>query len=544
MTQRAVGRIELGPDDALPDLLVRVKATRGDDAVIVIPESSNILLTATEFRTLKATADQVRVGITFETNDKLRTQLAGMFGFSHAPLLNGDEQTIIEEHPSWPTPDSRLAPSRVTVPTGDLTTSKPWRVEPIDASSGISVPPKPIPRPEFAMEPRTGAIAKQEPEARAKTKPTTIIGIAIGIVAVLSVAAVLSIVLRTAEITVRTPRQPVGMELNVGYSVDGSRVPGMPITIPAESTQFTVPYQLQVPSTGVTDNQGGKAAGSVELRNISGKSVTMPAGTRLTLADGTIYVTSSDATIPKGDAEKPGKSTVAIQAENPGAVANRDAGKLTGQVTDHPGVYFGNIGAPLAGGTDVVIKLVTDRDLETARQQAITDLQQQAATYQLPDGRVVIPSTIQPLGDITVDADHVAGDQADVVNISAQGEFQALTINPDDLPEQVQTDIRNQLAVNVPAGYLLTRDPIKFANPREASPGSGTITVDVSIDAAQQLTPAQIGEIRSATKGKSQDDARAALANVEGIELVDLSVSPSLLVNSMPGAGKIDVVTQ
>ena len=226
MTQRAVGRIELGPDDALPDLLVRVKATRGDDAVIVIPESSNILLTATEFRTLKSTADQVRVGITLETNDKLRTQLAGMFGFNHTPFLTADEQETVEERPSWPTPDSRLAPSRVTVPTGDLTTSKPWRVEPIDASSGISVPPKPIPRPEFAMEPRTGAIAKQEPESRAKTRPTTIIGIAVGILAVLSIAAVLSIVLRTAEITVRTPRQPVGMELNVGYSTDGSSVPG------------------------------------------------------------------------------------------------------------------------------------------------------------------------------------------------------------------------------------------------------------------------------------------------------------------------------
>ena len=162
-------------------------------------------------------------------------------------------------------------------------------------------------------------------------------------------------------------------------------------------------------------------------------------------------MTTAEVTIPKGDADKPGKSTVSIQAEKPGAVANRDAGKMTGQVTDHPGVYFGNIGVPLAGGTDVVIKLVTDKDLETARQQAIADLQQQAATYQLPDGRVVIPSTIQPLGDITVDADHVAGDQADVINISAQGEFQALTINPDDLPEQIRTGYPQSIGCQCPA---------------------------------------------------------------------------------------------
>ena len=70
------------------------------------------------------------------------------------------------------------------------------------------------------------------------------------------------------------------------------------------------------------------------------------------------------------------------------------------------------------------------------------------------------------------------------------------------------------------------------------------MTVDVAIDAAQQLTPDKIAEIRALTNGKSQDDARAALANVEGIELVDVSVSPSLLVKSIPGSGKIDVVNQ
>src|SRR5690349_599810 len=148
MSQRGSGRIEVGPDDALPDLLLRVKATRGDGAVIVIPDDIGILLTATEFRTLKATADQVRVAITLESNDKLRAQLASMFGFAHEPHLSEDVHEVVDEHPSWPTPDSRLVPSRVSIPMGDLTTSKPWRDEPVDASSGISVPPKPVPRPE------------------------------------------------------------------------------------------------------------------------------------------------------------------------------------------------------------------------------------------------------------------------------------------------------------------------------------------------------------------------------------------------------------
>jgi baseplate J-like protein len=541
MSQRGSGRIEVGPDDALPDLLLRVKATRGDEAVIAIPDDIGILLTATEFRTLKATADQVRVAITLETNDKLRAQLASMFGFAHEPFLSEDAQEVVDEHPSWPTPDSRLAPSRVSIPIGDLTTSKPWRDEPVDASSGISVPPKPVPRPEFALEPRTGSIAKQAPEARARTKPATIIGIAVAVLLAVLVAAVLSVVLRTAEITVRTPRQPVSTQLVVGYSTDGSDVPGATITLPATTEQFTVPYSAPVPATGMLDNQGGKASGTVQLRNISGKAVTVPAGTRLQMADGVVYLTSTNVSVPTGDADKPGQAEVGIQAEKPGTVGNRDSGTFTGQVEAVPGVYFGNPGTPISGGTDVLIKVVTDQDLENARDAAIASMNQSAKSFQLPDGRIVIPSTVQTAGDPSVQTDHAAGEQFDTFNVTGQATYQAQTISPADLPAQMQADLRNQLITQVPSGYILTSDPIAFTSPVEQAAGSGLMTVAVTVDAAEQLNPDRIDQIKTAASGKSEADARQAIGGIEGVEVVDISVSPALLDKTLPGASKIDV---
>jgi hypothetical protein len=541
MSQRTTGRIEIGPDDALPDLLLRVKATRGDEVVIGIPGTSGVLVTASEFRTLKSTADQVRVAVRLETNDKLRGQLASMFGFDHGPYLSEEQQAATEDHPSWPTPEARLPPVRVTLPPGDLTTSKPWRDEPVDASSGFAVPPKPVARPEFAMEPRTGAIAKQEPEARAKTKPSTIIWTIVGILAALSVAAVLSVVLRTGEITVRTPREPVSAEMTMGYATDGVPVPGLDITLNAILTDFTVPLEFTAPATGALDNQGGKAIGTVALRNISGKRVRLPAGTRLQASDGTVYLTTSDVEIGSGDAEKPAKGEVAIEAEKPGAVANRDPGVLTGQVPEFPGVYFGNVGAPVSGGTDLIVKVVTEQDIAQAQAKALADLTTSAGTFRLPDGRIVIPSTVQPVGDPTVAVDRVAGDQAESFTVTAQGQFQALTIDPDELPDEIRASIRNQLAQRAPAGYALTDDPIEFANPREASPGAGALTLTVSVDAARQLSADEIARIRDLTRGKSQDDARAALATMPDLQVVEIRVSPAILVKSLPGADKITV---
>ena len=544
MIQRGTGRIEVGPDDALPDLLLRVKATRGDEAVIAIPEDSGVLLTASEFRTLKSTADQVRVAITLETNDKLRGQLASMFGFDHTPFLSDEQQAVVEEHPSWPTPDSRLVPSRVSVPVGDLTTSKPWRAEPVDASSGISVPPKPVPRPEYAMEPRTGAIASQEPEARARAKPSTVIGLIIGLVAAMSIAAVLSVVLRTAEITIRTQRQPVSTQLTIGYSTDGSDVPGAAITLPAESAQFTVPYTEQVASTGTLPNQGGVAGGTVELRNISGRVVDLPAGTQLQMADEVAYVTTTDVRIPGGEAENPGRAEVAIQAVNPGTTGNREPGTLTGQIPELPGVYFGNPGRPITGGTDVEILVVTEDDLAAARDRATQQIGTLAAAYQLPDGRVVVPSSVQQAGDISVEADQPAGAQVDTFTVTAQATYQALTIDPDDLPESVRSQLRSNLGALVPNGFSLTNEPIRLTDPVESEPGSGLITVSISIDAAQDLTPELTAQIRDLASDQSQENARDALATVDGVEIVDISVSPSLFVNSLPGEDKIEVLAE
>ena len=87
-----------------------------------------------------------------------------------------------------------------------------------------------------------------------------------------------------------------------------------------------------------------------------------------------------------------------------------------------PGVYFGNPGTAISGGTDVLIKVVTDQDLANARDAAIASMNQSAQSFQLPDGRIVIPSTVQTAGDPSVQTDHTAGEQVDSVQRHRTGD--------------------------------------------------------------------------------------------------------------------------
>lgn len=542
MTQYDPARIDLGPDEGLPDLLTRVRATRGDEVTVSFDEHSNLLLTASEFRQLRSTADQVRVDVILETSDPLRIQLASMFGFGHT---NRPRQDMVEdevEHPNWPMQPDRVNVSRSQVPVGTVATSKPWREEAVDASIGLAVPPKPVPRPEFALEPRTGSIQHQASDARARMRTSSIIGAVAAIVALVCVAAVLSIVLRTGEVVVRTQRQTISTSLVVGYSTDGSQIAGSTVTLPAEQTQFTVPYVTTASATGVLDSASGKATGTIDLRNISGRRVTVPAGTQLTAADGQIFVTTADAVVASGDAEEPGTGQAIVTAAASGTAGNMALGTFTGPVPDVDGVFFANISGAFTGGSDVVAHVVTDADIQTATTSAQQQLDQMATTWQLPDGRVVIPSTVQPSGTASIEANHAAGEQADSFEISAQGSYTALTVDPNNLPENLQDQLRSTLLGLVPANYRLTDEPVRFANPTEAQPGTGLIEVDVSIDAAAILDQNTIDDIKRAAAGQSLADAKTAVANIPNVTVEDVSVQPSLIIRSMPSEGKIDVV--
>jgi hypothetical protein len=544
MTYQDPARIDLGPDEGFPDLLTRIKSTRGDELTVSFDDPSGLLLTAAEFRQMRITADQVRVNIILETNDPLRIQLASMFGFARIARYSEEQQDQIEDHPEWPVPPTRPGSLRSTLPIGTVATSKPWREETVDASAGYSVPPRPIPRPEPAMEPRTGSIQKQEADARARMRPSTAIGIAAFFVALLCVAAVLSIVLRTGKIVVATQRQAVSTTLVIGYSTDGSPVNGATITLPATETDFSVPLITTANATGTLASSGSTARGTVDLRNISGKAVTIPAGTEFAMADGVTYVVMSDVKLAKGDSDKPAKGQVAITAKLPGSSANRDPGVLTGQITAFPGVYFSNLSAPVAGGNDNVTKVIAQQDIDAANSNARASLNSMAKSWTLPDGRIAVPSTVTETGDISVETDHTVGDQVDTFNVSAQGTFHALVIDPNNVPENLRAELRQSLAASVPDGYALTDEPIRFTKPVESTPGSGLLQVDATIDAAAILTQDDVNAVRAAASGKSVADAKRDLAGVTSVSVESVSVEPSLLVKTLPKGSRIKVSTK
>jgi hypothetical protein len=74
--------MRIDPHDSLPDVLDRIRGAAGQAVTLEIPDHSPIFLTATEFRTLREVADRASVRLSLVTEDRLRLQLASMFGLA------------------------------------------------------------------------------------------------------------------------------------------------------------------------------------------------------------------------------------------------------------------------------------------------------------------------------------------------------------------------------------------------------------------------------------------------------------------------------
>ncbi|MGB3330363.1 MAG: hypothetical protein WBA46_15490, partial [Thermomicrobiales bacterium] len=79
-SQRAQVHLQIEAQESLPELLDRLRAVPNRAVVLEIPDHSSLLLTASEFRTLKEITDQSRITLTLDTDDSLRGQLASMLG--------------------------------------------------------------------------------------------------------------------------------------------------------------------------------------------------------------------------------------------------------------------------------------------------------------------------------------------------------------------------------------------------------------------------------------------------------------------------------
>lgn len=534
--------VQINPDDSLPQVLTRLRGFAGKSVDLEIPDHSPILLTATEFRTLKDAAQRSQISLTLKTDDRLRIQLASMFDLIDGVTISRRGQDASRGGADLATTARGWRGSGETAKTED---DDPISISRRRRSALEHTRNEEIQTPQRSRSKQRGSdsepgsldyIDKEEegsPRAR-------LIG---RIVAVLAVIVLIGGIygwyyMPDVAISVSLREDQVSGELVYAVGLSDAGLPSdVQFRIDAQESTTDVQISLSVPATGGVVEPDATASGTVVLRNPTAGAITVPAGTALQNTRGIGFVTASEIEVPAASGETPGETRVEVTASEPGSVGNVEQGALTGKFADLD-IYFSNREAAIEGGTDRQILEVTDQDVATLETTLTDQLRRVTAegwAQQLPAGQTLVAPSVSAT-DPDYEIEQNVGDQSETVSLTGTVTATGLVYEQASIEGELVTRFQDHLNPMVPSGYGLLANTIVLG---EATVLSEQPTAVIYRQSATAITQA-IYESTSQQNlvdmlaGQSYENAETIVRAQEAFETSSIERSPGFWPERMP----------
>ena len=376
----------------------------------------------------------------------------------------------------------------------------------------------------------------------------------LGALLALAVAAVaLYFLLAGATVTLVARTGSVDTQfLVVVGEIDPNSPQGQPtaeqIVSPARRLTAPVSASASAPASGARLEPDVTAGGPVALSNASTEAVAVPKGTELTAVDGRVYITLDGVTVPPADpydAAAFGTATVGVAAAVRGSGGNAEVGVVRGRLPS--GIFYNNRAAPIAGGSDRRIPVVTKQDqlaAQAAAEEAARARGQGALAALLPPGNAIMRDTAG-VGNFKVEFSAAEGSDGTSVTATVTGEATALVYAQSDVDARARAEAEQRLAAGAQPGESLVPGSVRIEAPQlvEERPGirlyrvAGTAQTRAAVGGDRER--AQLAERLA---GKSDDEARAVLQTVPGVSSFTIAYAPDWFPQRMPWrAARIEV---
>ncbi|MGC4190204.1 MAG: hypothetical protein QM589_03095 [Thermomicrobiales bacterium] len=550
--QRAQVRLRIEAQESLPELLDRLRAVPNRAVVLEIPDHSALLLTASEFRTLKEITDQSRITLTLDTGDPLRGQLASMLGLKTLATKAADTD-------GWRPEPTALGSSKAfgtwKTRAKDDEAKKPIDASRMPASTGLgsrrrlgSTAPGAADAPGGAADEEAVSaldyLDEPEPFWNARTISR--------IVAVLVVAALIGgaagwYFMPSVTVTARLKEAPLSASFVYSVAAEGATLPSdAAFSLPATQGSATVPFTISAPATGKQAVPLDAASGSVVLRNPGSSAVKVPAGTRIADHADVGYTTASEVEVPAASGDSPGETTVDVKAEQGGTTGNQEQGHLTGKIDDL-GIFFSNRDAAIAGGTDSETTVVSQDDIDKLEGGLNANLPKAAAAgweNTLTDGQNIVAQSVQP-GAPEYTVQQKAGDASDTVTLQGTVAVTGLIYRKADVEAKSKEVAAQQMASSLPQGYGLVANSIALGEPEVLAEADDSVQYRVTATGVAQAIFDQGAQdaLRKQIASKGWEEAQQMAAANPAIASVTFSHAPGWWPQGMPNAeGRVKIV--
>lgn len=523
--------IYIDVEDDITAIISKVKASKEKIVALVPPKRIGVLQSAVNLRLLARAADQGEKHLVIITNNHALSSLAASAKLPVAKNLQSkpelapiaalevdDEDDIIDGN---------------DLPVGDHAKLATDDEASMDVSesviAGLAEPPK-------DGEPTKPAKVKNKkakvPDFNTFRKKLIFAGIGGALLLVFLVWAIFFAPHATIIVSAKTTDKSVNAKAtaNDAVTTDASKE-----TIKAVKVSKTEDKKVNFQATG-SKNVGEKASGTVSMSYQSQTGTTVPAGTRLSTSGGLVFVTDEAAVIPASTVGGgcfptacPGSTTVSVSAAEGGAKYNAATGSLSGA----PSGVTARLTGPTSGGTDKIAKVVTDADVQKAKESMVdgeSATKEDELKTSLKGAKYIEGSYKVSYAEVTstpgVNEEAASGTAV----LSAKVTYSLYGITSSELGKFLDQYLKKELGNdNKQYVYDNGKDDAEFQDITNTDTGA-TLTIVATAKVGPKLNE---DEIRNQSLGKKGGEIQESLQTIPGVENVDVSYFP-FWVNSVP----------
>lgn len=533
--------IYVDTDDDITTIIDKVRSSVASIVALVPPKRVGVLQSSVNLKLLQRAASTADKRIVLITSDTALTALASGLAIPIAKNLQSKPEigAVTDEEESEDVsvidgndfagerPSSNSAKTVVAVPKKVATPKNVEDMPVIEEPEIADIDGEPVAA-KVAKSPKKGKDSKIPNFGSFRKKLFILSGLGILLVGFF-VWAVFFAPQATIAINAKTEIMNISKTLTLK---PGAQLDATQGVLPVVSQQVKKTISVDFTPSG-QQNVGEKATGTVKIKTdattILVSGLTVPSGTQIQSSNGLIYTTTQAAVFDKGDASGLSGVTVNVVAAAPGANYNGVSGAAS---TSASGVSSVTFATSPSGGSDKVVTIVTADDVA----KATGKLQAQDAnavkaelTKQFSNDQLVITDAfvIEP-GAVT--ATPAVGQQASSAKLTQEISYTLLGVNKADLKSvydaYLATQLKDKTSQKV---YSSGENSTQFSGFTKVSGGysvkaSTTAQVGPVIDSAKVANDVQglmIGEVRQ------------TLGNIQGVESVDVTLSP-FWVNRVP----------
>lgn len=317
--------------------------------------------------------------------------------------------------------------------------------------------------------------------------------------------------------------------------------------VPATKKDVSKTDSTKVPATG-QKNIGDKATGTVTLKNCAkvDGAFTIPAGTVVTTGASSFSVNETTL-LPSSTFSGTNTCTTAGKTVNVTSTAAGDQYNISGGRTfavSGVSSITGVDSSAMSGGTNKLVSVVSDQDVETAKQKiadkskdsATTDLKQQFSN----DDLFLIPESITSSA-ANVTATPKVGEEASEVTVSSTTVYTGLGVKESYLNTLVENSAKKQIDTTKQAisDNGLSKAIFRLEDKKSATDQRFRVQSTVS-------TGTQIDQeaLKKEIAGKKKGDVQDLIGKLPGVKDVNVSYSPFWVYKTPSNPSKITITIE